>query len=404
MSRIIWAQQLEGADLVVLATGSGKSHIIAEVANRLKKEVLILQPSSEILTQNYEKLRQYVPKHEIGIFSASMSSKQIRKYTFATIGSIFRKPELFKHIGLILLDEAHTYDLKSASGMYSKFFKAIGSPKVVGLTATPYRNVLGYHRQKDGSLDASVTLKLINRMKPFFWKRILCNVNICDLVEQGYLCPLKYEFETFLTHEQMKTNVSRSDFDQDDFAVKLGNRQQQVVEKVQECEKKYKSVLVFCSSVAQAKKFSEVTPGAAYVHAKTEKNERDRIIRQFKNGQIKTVYNVSVLSIGFDHPELDCIILLRPTRSVGLYLQLLGRGVRLAPGKSACTVIDFTNTVEKIGPVESVRLVRGDSSWELYAGGMEDRHRWHNRQLYAFRIKPKSKSQYIHRAIAARRY
>ena len=111
------------------------------IADNLRKEVLILQPSKEILEQNMEKLKLYVPEDEIGVYSASAKRKDINKYTFATIQSIYKKPELFNHIGLVLVDECHQVNPKNAKGMFSSFLKKIGNPVTIGLTATPFRNI-----------------------------------------------------------------------------------------------------------------------------------------------------------------------------------------------------------------------------------------------------------------------
>lgn len=404
VTKAVWATQLEGNDLLVLATGAGKSIIVAEIANRLQKPILILQPSKEILEQNLSKLMHYVPASDIGVFSASMNSKKVRKYTFATIQSIYKKPWLFDDFRLVLLDEAHGHNIKNTDGMYSKFFASIGKPKVIGLTATPYRNMTGYHRTQTGELYGTTTLKLINRVKPEFWKRILINVGIGDLIDQGYLCPLEYENHKFLTHEEMKLNKSGTEFDLDHYAVKLGTKQQQIIDCVEDAQKRFNSVLVFCPSVLQAEKFSECIPGSACVSAKTPADARDRMIRQFKERRIQTIFNMGVLTTGFDHPELDCIVLLRPTRSLALYMQMLGRGVRIAEGKKHCTVIDWTNTVDKLGKIETVQLRKEQfpeyqhPMWELYSTTVNGEERWHNRPLYSYAIKSKSRSGYAARA------
>lgn len=389
---------LEGNDILVMATGAGKSIVIAEIAARLDKEILILQPNREILEQNLSKLQQFVPIYDIGIFSASMGRRSIRKFNFATIGSIYTRADRFAHIGLIIIDEAHLHNIKNTSGMYSSFFKDVnkirdkeGLPpiKVIGLTATPYRNMDSYHTTADGEMTRLVSLKLINRVKPEFWKRILCNVSIGDLIARGYLCPLEYESRTFLTHDQMELNKSQSDFNLDAFDKKLGTQQKQIVQSIIECQQKYGSILVFCANVQQARRFAQLVPLSESVDAKTPAGIRDRIIRDFKRGQIQTVFNVGVLTTGFDHPELDCIVLLRPTRSLLLYVQMLGRGVRIAKGKSHCHVIDWTNTVEQMGPVENIELRREQfpefqyPMWELFANGQ----RWHGKALYSFAVK-----------------
>jgi DNA repair protein RadD len=143
-----------------------------------------------------------------------------------------------------------------------------------------------------------------------------------------------------------------------------------------------KSVLVFCSSVYQATSLCELTTNSAVVTAKTKKKERARIIKDFRSGKIQTVFNVGVLTIGFDHPSLSCIVLLRPTKSIGLYYQMLGRGVRKAEGKDFCYVIDMTGTVNFIGKVETIKLVKRDM-WELES----EKGSWHKRPLYSFMIK-----------------
>lgn len=310
VKKIMWSieNNLDGHALAVLATGAGKSIVIAEVANRLQNDVLILQPSKEILEQNVAKMKLYVDSWHIGVFSASAGQKNVRRYTFATIGSVYRHPRLFAHFGLVLLDEAHGHNIKNTGGMYSSFFKAVnkiradqGLPeiKIIGLTATPYRNVTGYHMDDHGNLTASVTLKLINRMKPdakteCFWKRILVNVGIGDLINDGYLSSVEYENRTFITHEEMKLNKSMSDFDLDDYAVKLGSRQQQVVECILDAQQRFKSILVFCPSVGQANKYASIIPNSAAVSAKTNDYDRSQIGQMFKAGQIQTIFNMGV--------------------------------------------------------------------------------------------------------------
>ena len=145
-----------------------------------------------------------------------------------------------------------------------------------------------------------------------------------------------------------------------------------------------KSVLVFCSSVRQAEKMAEEyntenIGECAAVSAKTKAKDRDRIISDFKSGKIKMVFNVGVLTTGFDHPALDCIVLLRPTRSIGLYYQMLGRGVRIAEGKTSCKVIDLTSTVKNMGRVETIKLVKREK-WELES----ETGSWHGAELYSY--------------------
>lgn len=421
VDQMVKVMKLEGNDIFALATGAGKSIVIANAVERIGVPTLIFQPSKEILQQNLGKLKLYVSPYDVGVYSASAGAKFVRKYTFATIGSVYKKPWLFVDFGLIMLDEAHLHNIKNSSSMYHSFITAVNKLrkerdlppiKVIGLTATPYRNMTGYFRDGFGELFAATTIKLINRItmgkgKGAFWNRLYVMAEIGDLIRDGHLCPIEYEDREFLTQEQMKLNKSLSDFDLEDYAGKLGNRQQQLIECVQECEAKFKSVLVFCPSVATANRYAELVPGAASVSAKTPDDERDDIIRGFKNGRIKTVFNMNVLTIGFDHPALDCIILLRPTKSLALFYQMLGRGVRTYTSpeykKEFCKVIDWTNTVKKLGKIETIQLRKEQVPefkfpvWDIYSQTEKGEERWHNRELYTYAIKSKGRASFVKR-------
>jgi DNA repair protein RadD len=375
---------------------SGKSVVIANFAKKIHSNVLILSPSKEILMQNYKKLLLYVPKNQVGIYSASFNSKQVKKFTFATIGSIYKKPSLFYNFGIMIIDEVHLMNPKNMKSMYSSFIDAVGKMrkapvKVFGLTATPYRNMQGYHKDKYGVLQSSTTLKLINRIQPKFWERIIHNVSVKELMDQGYLSPLKYENRLEFDHRKIPQNKSGSDFDLHKFSIMLSPYEKRIMEDIREMQSKHKSVLVFCSWVKDAIRYSEILKGSTFVHGKTKPKDRDKIIADFKSGKIKVVFNVGVLTTGFDHPELDAIVLLRPTRSLGLFYQIVGRGLRIAPGKTHCTAYDYTSNVENLGRIETIELVKKQTlldhkpMWHLET----ERGSFHNKALYEFTVEKK---------------
>lgn len=381
IEKILWSREQQGNELVVLPTGAGKSIVIANLASRLNVPILILQPSKEILEQNYDKLLRYVPKENIGIFSASMGQKDVgTHFTLATIQSIYQVPEHFKHIKLVIIDEAHGLNPK-AVGMYMKFLRAIGQPKCVGFTATPYRLDSMYVDWGQENARIVTTIKLINRMKGFFWSKILFNMSMADLIAMGYLCSPTYIDASVIEQQEIPLNVSRSEFDMVRFDEMMTSREDKIMKTIAYGEANSKSVLIFCSSVHQANKFQKRVEGSAVVTAKTPKKERDQIISDFKEHRIKTVFNVGVLTMGFDHPSLDCIILLRPTRSMMLYVQMVGRGVRIAEGKATCKIIDLTSNVKNLGRVETIRLVK-DQMWELWS----ETGQWHAKELYSFSV------------------
>jgi DNA repair protein RadD len=369
--------------LCVVPTGGGKSIIIAEAVRLYGEPTLIIQPTKEILEQNYAKLLQYVDKEDIGIYSASMGEKEIGHYTFATIGSIYKSPEFFKHFKLVFLDEAHNLNPKSLTGMFTKFLKAIGNPKVIGFTATPYRLDTMYVDWGSNDARLVTTIKLINRMKGFFWGRIIYNMSMQDLIDKGYLCTPTYIDASVIEQSEIPLNKSRSEFDLIGFDRMMESKQEKLLRAVEWGQECSRSVLVFCSSVRQATNMQKIVQGSAVVTAKTPAKERDQIIRDFKEHRIKTVFNVGVLTTGFDHPSLDCIILMRPTRSIMLYVQMLGRGVRIAEGKQSCKIIDLTSTVKNMGRVETICVQRDlDTKWQL----VSETGSWHGKELYSFSV------------------
>ncbi len=254
--------------------------------------------------------------------------------------------------------------------------------RIFGFTATPYRQDVMYERTDFGELLTHTTTKLINRLRERFWHRILFSIDMQDLIDQGFLVPLKYLNRPIIQHHQIPTNISKSDFNLEAYEEIIAKKNDIILESIFFGMELAKSVLVFCSSVRQAEWLAHVVPGSAVVSAKTPKKERAKIVSNFKSGKTQTVFNVGVFTVGFDHPELGCIVLLRPTRSIALYQQMLGRGVRPSPGKSFCRVIDLTGTVKELGEVESFRLVKRDQ-WELES----EKGSWHKRPLYSFLIK-----------------
>ena len=309
---------------------------------------------------------------------------------------------------MVIIDEVHLVNTRKEGTMYTSFLKAIGNPVVIGLSATLYRMDTKYvpvtinpkdllSASKYDGLKATVVTRLINRMPPnkdkeFFWKRILFNINTNDLIEQGYLCPLVYEDWSVIKHEEIPVNKSESDFDLESYEKKIESKKERIKEAIRYAEDNHKNVLVFCSSVGQAEQLAEETPGAAVVSAKTPSGEREQIVRDFKSGKIQTVFNCQVFSIGFDFPDLRCIVLLRPTRSIGLYYQLIGRGLRIAPGKVFCRIIDLTSTVKNLGRVETIKLVKRER-WELESETEAGIVSWHNKVLYEYRLPPKKPKQ-----------
>jgi DNA repair protein RadD len=377
---------LPGASIAVLPTGSGKSHIIAATA-LLRRPVLILQPSVELLIQNKAKLEAIIGLDEIGVYSASFGTKDIKTFTFATIGSVYKTPDLFKDVKLVIVDECHQLAPRNVSGMLMKFLAGLPGVKVLGTTATPYRIELTYMKEGD-VLYAASGVKMINRTRikdtsSAFWARIIYTISHTQLVKDGYLCPLEYVHEPLVPYETIPVNLSHSDFDLSSYSQSVVGFEANILNTIAEAQKRYKSVLIFCADVSQAEHYTSIVLGSRVITGKTPAKYRQQIVEGFKSGQIQTVFNVGCLTTGFDKPDLDCIILLRPVRSPILYLQMLGRGSRVAPGKDKCTVIDLTGSCKALGVIESFEVFRNNGLWDVRS---EKVHGFHGRLLFRMKI------------------
>lgn len=363
VKKMMWSYSLPGNDVVVLAQGGGKTHIIAEFVKQLDEPVLILVPNKELLEQDLDKLSACVPASQIGVYSASMNSKEVRKITIATIQSACKHPEQFTHYKVAIIDECDLLNPKNLGGMYNQFFRDIGNPKIYGLTGTPFRQDIIYKRYPSGWIDSITTTKMIIRMKPFVWARMLCVVNTKDLLDHGYLAPVVYHEHKIVGHEDIPTNKSQSDFDLEQLDEMIEKYYGEIAEYI--IGLPHKSRLVFCGTIEQANTLSALIPNSVVVTSETKKKERERIVKSFKAGEIPAVLNVGIFTVGFDYPELDCIVLLRPTRSLRLHCQILGRVTRIAPGKTEGHVYDLVDNVKSLGQLADIRIEKVDNKWNV---------------------------------------
>jgi DNA repair protein RadD len=338
--------------IVSLPTGGGKSVVIADFINKLNESVVILQPSQEILIQNKNKLLNYVPESEVAVYSASLKSKKIAKYTFATIQSAVKHTELFREFKVVIIDECHGYN--SDGGSFVNFVKKIPFCKVYGLTATPYRhqteNTFNFRER------TRITKSYLRMMTQMGFDEIIYLVNTKELTDQGFLCSLVYK-----THTSFKTNFNLPSDKK--MLVSLEKRLTfggySKILPILHSLSNFKSVVVFCPTVAVAEKLQRDCwwLNSASIDGKTPQKHRKQILDDFRSGEIHTIFNCGVLTTGFDHPSLDCIVLARPTNSLILLNQMLGRGTRNAPQKENCTVIDITGTVEHFGELNDIVVI-----------------------------------------------
>ena len=386
VKQIMWAKDLPGNDVICVAQGGGKSVIIAETANRLGKPVLVVCPNKEVLEQNIDKMTHIMPREEIGVFSASMNEKTIKPITFGMIQSMYKKPELFRGFDIVIYDECDLHNPKNLEGMSGTLFKEAGITKVFGFTGTPFRQDHYYERwgTQKWMVKTVTTTKMINRYQGFFWKRMLCVINTHELLAEGYLSPIVYHNVKLIEHEDIKTNKSQSDFDLEDFEKKVESKYQGIANYI--IKLPHKAKLVFAATIEQAKDLQELVEGSVVVTSETNRKDREKAIAGLKAGEISVVFNVGIFTVGFDYPELDCLILLRPTRSLRLHCQILGRVSRIAPGKECGHVYDLVSNVKNLGRLDDIRIEKDYTGKWNVKGGMFPEG-FHQQPLYSYKLK-----------------
>ncbi len=342
-----------GNPLVVLPTGTGKSLCVASfireaIESYRDTRVLVLTHQRELIQQNFLALMRAWPEAPAGIYSAGLSRREIRaQILFAGIQSIHRHAYKVQRCDLVLIDEAHLLG-RSDSGMYRSFLTQLnevnaGLLKVVGFTATPYR------------LDSG----LLHEGKDRLFTDIAYQVPVLDMIQQGYLSPvIPKQTDTQLDVGNVGSRGGEFIAKDLEAAVDRDEVTRAAVAEIVQHGDGRGSWLVFCAGVAHAHHVRDAIRehgvAAETVTGDTPGPERDRIIAAFKAGRLRCVTNANVLTTGFDAPGVDLIALLRPTKSVGLYVQMVGRGTRLAEGKEDCLVLDFAGNTARHGPIDMV--------------------------------------------------
>ena len=354
--------------VMVLPTGAGKSIVIADIAHRLNDYVLIFCPSREIVEQNFKKLCSYGIL-DCSIYSASFNSKEISRITFATIGSVKSHPELFAHFKNIIVDEC--YLVNPIEGMYKDFFDAVKC-KVLGLTATPYR--------LSSSRDFGSMLKFITRTKPHVFSEVIYHVQVSTLLDMGYLSKVNYYPMNPTGWNELNLKINTTGADYTDKSVQKEYERidfySYIVHIVQRLMNpkaggKRKGILVFTRFLKEAERLTMSIPGCVIVSGDTPKKERERILEMFKVGEIPVVANVGVLTTGFDYPELDTVVMARPTMSLAMYYQIVGRCIRPYKGKTAWFV-DLCGNINRFGEVSDLHLKdTGNGKWAVFSKGRQ---------------------------------
>lgn len=358
--------------LIVLPTGWGKSILTAFVAAGMPEgeRLLVVQPSKELLEQNYIKYIDLCGAiADAGIYSASFKKRQLEKITYATIGSIKNIGATFKKFGYtrMLIDEAHLYPRKEES-MLGTFLKDSGIRKVLGITATPLK--LEQFTEKQGSkFDKWSELTLLTNPSPdgCLFKSILHVGQISEMTSLHYWSPIVYKSIPF-DKTLLRYNSTESEYsDNSLLEAYAANAVRDKIHGELDSNPDRRHILVFVPSVEEANELASSYPEAEAISGETPAKERTQIIERFRKGITRILFNCTVLSVGFDYPKIDMIILGMSTSSVARYYQILGRGVRIDPEKQDCLVSDLGGNIERFGKIEDIIFIHGrDGKWRMY--------------------------------------
>ena len=344
-----------GNCLVILPTGAGKSLTLAAfikgaIEQYPSTKIVVLTHVRELIQQDAQAIIRYWPEAPIGIWSAGLGKKVKHQITVAGIQSIHKLPAKFGGTDLVIIDEAHLLS-KNSDTMYGRFLTGLRQHnpflKVIGLTATPYR------------MDSGILIEGEHRV----FTDIAYEAGVGDLIKDGWLCPL------VARNGATKADLSDVHTRGGEF---VANELQQAMDKeyliqgaldeVGRYAHDRNHILGFCAGVEHAAHCAEASRArgwtADYVTGDMAPGERDAKINAFKEGRTRILFNAMLLTTGFDAPHIDCIVMLRPTKSTGLYVQIMGRGLRKHPSKENTLILDFAGNVERHGPIDQIKVKR----------------------------------------------
>jgi len=355
--------------IVSMPTGSGKSlvqaHIVKKILDYPDTRILLLTHQQELIMQNYSELVKNFNHDmflDIGIYSAGLNRRDTEnRILFAGIQSAYGKAEKLGFFDLILVDECHRINTKQA-GIYRKFLADMEeiNPKIVigGLSATPFRMKGGFlHDGKDSLFDdICYNVGIPELIDPNHFKNIDKKQYLCDIVsrvseEDIDISGVRTQAGEYVLSDQEKVFNTKSNVEK-------------AIDEILEythSQKRQKTLLFttgieHCEHVYEELKKHLRDDYIDYVHSKRSKKDNQSAIDNFKNGKLKYLINIDILTTGFNSKQIDCIVMLRATKSPGLYSQIVGRGLRMYPGKENCLFLDYGGNILRHGPIDKIEI------------------------------------------------
>lgn len=359
--------------VIVAPVATGKSVLVASISEISSKKCLVVQPNYELLMQNIEKARCF--NMDASIYSASAGQKDISNLTYATPLSLISEPDKFKDFDIVIIDEADFAMSNTLSGgkvsdkgKFNQFLDYINPNKVIGLTATPIQLV---------TTGAGSEIKMMTRSRRSYWNQAdIFHVTQIQDIKEKYWADIKIEVVEG-TEKYLRLNSTGNEFTNESIIknYKENNTNNKILDQYENLiNKGKKSILTFVPSVLEGESLKRLNKDFEFIYDKTPKKERAAIIKAFKRGDIPNIINCLVLGVGFDHPELDAIIMGRNTNSFRNYYQWYGRVVRpiIMPDgsifKKKGTVIDLTGNYKRFGSVENITFEKQEytKGWAMW--------------------------------------
>lgn len=328
--------------LIILPTGAGKTVVFAMQADRFRtkrnERTLFLAHRDELINQAADKIRS-VTGVEPGIEKGQSHADRDKPFTVASIQTMQRNRLNSwnrDHFGFVVVDEAHHTLADSYLNTLGHFHDRA---KVLGVTATPGRG----DKRNLGE----------------YYENISYEIGIVELIKRGYLSrvmirtvPIKIDLNGI--------RQTAGDYKAADLSERLEPMFEKIIDGIQEFAPKRKT-LVFLPLIKTSKLFVEMLRkrGISADHVDGEMEGRKDVLKAFNENRFQILSNAMLLLEGYDQPDVDCVIMLRPTRSTALYAQALGRGTRTAPHKENLLVLDFLWQFEKHNIIRPANIVAG---------------------------------------------
>jgi len=330
---------------VQMPTGSGKTVTFLAYASKNHKRVMVVVPSKELLNQVYETAQLFYHPSEISR-KGNRYEEKLKKLHICIVNSLrgdYLEEIIEQEFDLLVIDEAH----HSQAPSYVRLIKNMRSqPKILGLTATPER----IDGKFIGEILGECTAKL----------------EVIDLIADGYLADIEgYSVKT-------KVDLSEVDDHNGDFSIKelykklATEERNEMIAKICMEDLKDRKTLIFCINVKHSLEVTSLLKfkgvEAAHIDGPMDTEQRATLLKAFREGEITALCNCQLLTEGFDEPSIDGIILARPTKSRSLFNQMIGRGLRIFPGKVNCKIIDIVDNHKSLaGFNQIIEDWRGES-------------------------------------------